>query len=162
MILSCVCGSSRVYLCFVLWQNILSCVCGSSPTSYLTIEEADGFIAGQRGFEAWMSLSEQEKKVILNQASLVVDGAFSYKGKRTDKNQLLKFPRGGATSIPAGVGFAVALLSLQYAKDEALKGITSESIGKMSWTFGKAQNGLTNEILSFLRKFRAKGVRINE
>ena len=131
-------------------------------TSYLTIAQADGIIAGQRGFDAWMSLSVQVKMVILNQSSLVVDGAFSYKGKRTDENQLLKFPRGGSTSIPAGIGFAVALLSLQYAKDEALKGITSESIGKMRWTFERPHNGLTDYVLSFLRQFRAKGVRINE
>ena len=101
------------------------------------------------------------KEVVLNQSSLAVDGVFSYRGKRTDANQVLKFPRGGAKVILTSLKYAVAMLALMYAKDEAFKNITSESIGKMSWTFGKAEKGMTNEVLSFLKPLRAKGVRID-
>jgi len=130
-------------------------------TSYLTIAEADEIITAQQGSEAWGGLSNQVKEVILNQSSLAVDGVFSYRGKRTDANQVLKFPRGGAKIIPISLKYAVAMLALKYARDEAFKGITSESIGKMSWTFEKSKNGITDEILSFLRPLRAKGVKIN-
>lgn len=132
-----------------------------TATSYLTIAEADEFIKAQKSSDVWVSLPVSVKKVVLNQSSLAVDGVFSYKGRRTDTSQMLKFPRGGARVVPASLKYAVAMLALRYAKGEAFKGVTSESIGKMSWTFDKSENGVTNEVLSFLKPLRAKGVRID-
>ena len=133
-------------------------------TSYLSITDADELINAQRNSDEWSSLAEDDKKVFLNQASLAVDGVYAYKNLRTDESQILKFPRNGAVIIPASLKYAVALLALRYAKGEDSRDVLSEKIGKMNWTFGSrqnGQNGMTQEILSFLKPLQAKGVKIN-
>lgn len=135
-----------------------------TATSYLSVTDADELINAQRNSEEWASLDIEIKKIFLNQSSLAVDGVYSYQGLQTDETQFLKFPRDGLLVIPASLKFAVALLALKYARDDDTKGdVLSEKIGKLSWTFGKKQegiNGMTQEILSFLKPLRATTVKL--
>jgi hypothetical protein len=133
-------------------------------TSYLSVTEANELINAQRNSDEWGLLTLEDKEIALNQSSLAVDGVYAYKDLKTDDSQLLKFPRNGAVVIPASLKYAVALLALKYSKGEDSRDIKSEKIGKLSWTFGGEQhgkNGMTQEILSFLKPLKAKGVRIN-
>lgn len=131
-------------------------------TSYLSVTDADELIGLQRDSSDWDSLQNKNKEFMLNISSLTVDGVYSYQGLPTDENQLLKFPRDGSKSIPINLKYAVSLLALQQAKEETLKNIKSEKIGKMSWTFdtSKNENGITADVLSFLKPLRATSVRI--
>lgn len=129
-------------------------------TSYLSVEEAEKIMVSQVDTGAWGALPMAAKQMLLSQASLAVDGLYSYKGGRTSEGQYLKFPRGGSFTIPASLKFAVAMLCVSYSKDEAFKGITSESIGKMSWTYANAEQGISSEVMSFLKPLRMKSVRI--
>ena len=132
-----------------------------AATSYLSVEEAEQILSSQTDKGSWDSLPIEAKEMLLSQASLAVDGLYSYKGKRSSEGQFLKFPRDGSSIIPASLKFAVAMLCASYSKDEAFKGITSESIGKMSWTFANAEQGVSSEIMTFLKPLRVKSVRLN-
>ena len=61
------------------------------------------------------------------------------------------------------IGFATALLALEYVRDDTTRGdVLSEKIGKLAWTFGSRQhgeNGMTQEILSFLKPLKATTVK---
>lgn len=132
-----------------------------SATSYLALDEADQIINSSNDSTEWGALEANVKHFILNQASISVDGLFSYQHKRTDEAQMLKFPRNGATTIPYSVKYAVCSLALSISKDEAFKNVKSETIGKMSLQFYGTFNGATDEIMSYLRPLKMKGVRIN-
>ena len=133
----------------------------SLATSYLSVEEAEQIMASQVDKGSWATLPIEAKQMLLSQASLAVDGLYSYKGSRSSEGQYLKFPRDGSVIIPASLKFAVAMLCVSYSKDEAFKGITSESIGKMSWTFANAEQGISSEVMTFLKPLRMKSVRLN-
>lgn len=134
-----------------------------TATSYLSISDADEIINAQRNSEEWSTLDEDVKKIFLNQSSLAVDGVYSYQGLQTDESQFLKFPRDCLLVIPASLKFATALLALEYVRDDTTRGdVLSEKIGKLAWTFGSRQhgeNGMTQEILSFLKPLKATTVK---
>lgn len=134
-----------------------------AATSYLSVANADEIINAQRDSEEWSALDDEIKEIFLNQSSLGADGVYSYQGLQTDETQFLKFPRDGLLIIPASLKFATALLALEYVRDDATRGdVLSEKIGKLSWTFGSRQhgiNGMTQEILSFLKPLKATTVK---
>lgn len=132
-----------------------------AATSYLALDEANQIIGSNTDSGQWDNLGDEVKQFILNQASLSVDGLFSYQSNKTDETQLLKFPRNSLLVIPQAIKYAVCSLSLSMAKDEAFKNVKAESIGKMSWQFYKSFNGATDEVMSYLRPYKMKGVRIN-
>ena len=132
-----------------------------TATSYLALDEANQIIGSNTDSGQWDTLDDEVKQFILNQASLSVDGLFSYQHNKTDESQMLKFPRNESTSIPQSVKYAVCSLGLSIAKDEAFKNVKAETIGKMSWQFYQTFNGATDEVMSYLRPLKMKGVRIS-
>ena len=132
-----------------------------NATSYLTLDEANLIIGSNRDSDHWDTLNDDSKQFILNQVSLSVDGLFSYQHNKTDETQMLKFPRNKSITIPQQIKYAVCALALSVAKDEAFKNIKAETIDKMSWQFFKTFNGATDEVMSYLRPLKMKGVKIN-
>jgi hypothetical protein len=133
-----------------------------TANSYLSIEEADEIILAQQGSNAaWDCLDDPTKSIILIQSTLAVDGAFAYKGKKTDPVQLLRFPRSGSVTVPVNLKFAEALVAMDFSNEKAFDGVKSEKISKMSWVFDKSKEGVTQKVLAFLRPFRTKTVQIN-
>ena len=131
-----------------------------TATSYLTLEEANQIIGSGNNTTQWNNLDDEVKRFALNQVSLSVDGLFAYQHRKTDDAQLLKFPRNGATLIPQAVKYAVGSLALSVTKGEAFKNVKAETIGKMSWQFYQTFNGVTYEIMSYLRPLKMKTVTI--
>lgn len=131
-----------------------------AATSYLALDEANQIIGSNPESGQWGNLGDEAKQFVLNQASLSVDGLFSYQNSKTDEAQLLKFPRNSLTAIPQAVKYATCSLSLSIAKGEAFKNVKAETIGKMSWEFHKSVNGATDEVVSYLMPYKMTGVRI--
>ncbi len=117
-------------------------------TSYLSLEEADELIKAQRDGSQWLSLeNDEDKQVLLMQASFGVDGIFSYQFLPTIKNQLLKFPRNGLKTIPNSVKLATALLGVRFTVEyNSESNIKSEKIGQLQWTLGGVSNTNTKQI----------------
>jgi len=94
----------------------------------------------------WSTLSSEAKSILHQRATKAVD-SLPFRGKRADRNQVLKFPRiinGVNTGVPDDLLSAVALTVVNLLKAEgdsaynALKlGVKSFSIGKLSMSFGE-------------------------
>lgn len=139
-----------------------------TATSYLSVEEADEIIAGQRNNSIWNGYDAGVKEAILNQASVAVDSALMYQGKKISSLQLLKFPRMGvdekvdevSKKLPINIKYAVSTICVQYSNDKAFKNITQETISKLNWTFKESTNDIGAEVLTFLKPLKATIVRI--
>lgn len=137
-------------------------------TSYLSVEEADEIIEGQRNNSIWKSYDVSVKEAILNQASVAVDSALMYQGKKISSSQLLKFPRmnidekvdEASKKLPINIKYAIATICVQYSNDKAFKNITQETISKMNWTFKESTNDIGAEVLTFLKPLKATTLRI--
>ena len=68
----------------------------STATSYVTESYADAFFL-DIGFADWGTKSSSDKQVLLIKATAYVDAFYSFKGKKTDQDNALQFPRIGAT-----------------------------------------------------------------
>lgn len=131
-----------------------------TATSYVSIARMDIFTVGQSDVSEWQNKSIAGKEAILMQSSLAIDSAFSYANYKTDADQVLKFPRNGAETIPASVDHAIMTLALKYARDEAFKGLVSEKGGKFSNVFKKTESGLTEDVTAFLNHLRRKTIKL--
>lgn len=134
-------------------------------TSYLSVDEADEIIAGQKMNTNWNNLDDDVKKILLIQSSLAVDGALMYYGVKVSDNQILKFPRKKIDDednkvIPLNIKFATASLCLKYSNDEAFKNVTSETISKLTRVFEASSNDIGLEILALLKPLKASTVRL--
>jgi len=127
--------------------------------SYLSVADADDIISKQNSSENWQGLDNPTKEMLLMQSSLAVDGAFMYAGAKTSSNQLLKYPRNGATSLPANIKFATALTALKYSNDDVFKNIKSEMIGKHLTVYFENKE-IGDDVLAFLKPLKATTVKI--
>lgn len=128
--------------------------------SYLSVEEADALIAGQKNNEVWNTYTDEVKQIMLIQSSLAVDGALIYQGSKTSPLQILKFPRNGSYTIPINIKFAVIFMCLKYSNDNAFKNITKETISKLSFEFENSDNAIGEDILAYLKPLKATSIKV--
>lgn len=133
--------------------------------SYLSIDDADDIILKQNNSEAWDILEDEDKKMLLMQSSLAVDGALMYQGAKVSSNQVLKFPRNESTKLPQNIKFAVAMMCLDYSNDDVFKNIKREKISKHETEFFSNSDNLSNgavnsSIIAFLIPLRATTVKL--
>lgn len=127
--------------------------------SYLSIADAGDIIGKQNNSDAWVDADEPTQQMLLMQASLAVDGALMYAGAKTSSNQILKFPRNDATTLPQNIKFATAITALRYSNDEAFKNIKREKISKHETEFFD-KGTIDDDVLAFLRPLRATTIKI--
>ncbi len=112
-----------------------------NATSYLSIDEAEAIIKAQRDGSQWLGLvNEEDRKVLLTQASKSCDGIYQYQGFPTDPAQFLKFPREGSKTIPIAVKLATALLAIRLSiqtggSRSRQNNIKNEKLGRLAWTY---------------------------
>ena len=140
-----------------------------SATSYLSLADSADIMSASDDHSTWDSKSDDVKKIILNQASIAVDNMLSYKGKKTDKDQLLEFPRDDAKTIPTGIKLAVCTLALKFVGADAFTSsgeIQSEKIGKLAITYFQSKNGQSevknSGVLAYFRGLELRQLRINQ
>lgn len=137
-----------------------------TATSYISVADATDIMSASTDHSEWDSKSDAVKKIILNQSSLAVDGMMSYKGKKTDSAQLLKFPRDDSHTIPTGVLLAVCKLALEFVGGTAFSGdseVQSEKIGKLAITYFQSSdtNAKSSGVLSYLNGLEMRHIRLN-
>jgi hypothetical protein len=141
-----------------------------TATSYVNVSGATEIISTSKSHENWDAKSDVEKRVILNQASIAVDGLCSYKGLKTDADQWLKFPRDGSDTVPMGVLLATCEMALKLSNNSS-RGVTatgevkSEKIGKLEISYfpSTADDKTEDDInpLIYLRSLQKRRIRIN-
>ncbi len=109
--------------------------------AYVFAEQADLFLNGYPGTEAWFLLSEKEKDGLLFKASIAIDGAGTYKGKQQGD---MAFPRDMDEAVPERVVVAVILEALAYTDLALLRrfelisqGVSGVKIGSSSESFNR-------------------------
>ena len=134
--------------------------------SYCTIEYADEYFAGRLHAESWEQADESTKEKALKQATRAIDRQ-PLKGRKTNPEQELAFPRHPDTEIPIAVKEAcceeaLAILERGNSQRRRLQqeGVQSFSLGNMSETYtASAGRGLlSQEAKELLRPWLLGGV----
>ena len=123
--------------------------------SYVTLVEANDYIANFHSGSAWDTLTDAQKEQRLVLACERLE-ALPFSGRKAGKNQTLSFPRFPNTTVPESIKAAqveIALLSVSQSGLSAeaaqrvnlqRQGVTSFSIGDLSESYG-GQSGLVED-----------------
>jgi hypothetical protein len=134
--------------------------------SYCTIEEANEYFSGRLHAESWGQADESTKEKALKQATKIIDRQL-LRGRKTNPEQELAFPRHPDTEIPAAVKEACcdeALAILERGNSQRRKlqqeGVQSFSLGNMSETYvaGAGKGLLSQEAKELLKPWLLGGV----
>ena len=127
--------------------------------SYCTIEEANAYFSGRLHAESWFEADDETKENAILQATKAIDRQL-LRGRKTNPEQELAFPRHPDTEIPAAVKEACceeALAILERGNSQRrklqLEGVQSFALGNMSETYvaGAGRGLLSQEAKELLR-----------
>ena len=136
--------------------------------SYCTTEYADEYFAGRLHAESWGETSEADKEKALRQATKEIDRQL-LRGRKTNPEQELAFPRYPDTEVPEAVKEAcceVALALLERGNNQRRKlqqeGVQSFTLGNMSETYaaGAGKGLLSQEAKELLKPWLIGAVMI--
>ena len=136
--------------------------------SYCTIEEANEYFSGRLHAESWEQADDSTKEKALQQATRAIDRQL-LRGRKTNPEQGLAFPRYPDTEIPEAVKEACceeALALLERGNSQRRKlqqeGVQSFTLGNMSETFvpGSGRGLLNQEAKELLRPWLLGAVNI--
>ena len=134
--------------------------------SYCTIEYADEYFKNRLHAESWGQADESTKEKALKQATRAIDRQL-LRGRKTNPEQELAFPRHPDTEIPAAVKEAcceeaLAILERGNSQRRRLQqeGVQSFSLGNMSETYvvGAGKGLLNQEAKELLLSWLLGGV----
>ena len=134
--------------------------------SYCTIEEANAYFSGRLHAESWFEADDETKENAILQATKAIDRQL-LRGRKTNPEQELAFPRHPDTEIPAAVKEAcceeaLAILEKGNSQRRRLQqeGVQSFSLGNMSETYvvGAGKGLLSQEAKELLRPWLLGGV----
>lgn len=136
--------------------------------SYIDIDGADEYFAGRLHAERWGETSDADKEKALKQATRAIDRQL-LRGRKTNPEQELAFPRYPDTEVPEAVKEACceeALALLDRGDNQRRKlqaeGVVSMSIGSLSETYaiGSGEGLLSQEAKELLRPWLLGAVNI--
>jgi len=134
--------------------------------SYIDIEEANEYFAGRLHAESWGQADSETKEKALKQATKIIDRQL-LRGRKTNPEQELAFPRHPDTEVPEAVKEACceeALALLERGNSQRRKlqqeGVQSFTLGNMSETYtaGAGRGLLSQEAKELLRPWLLGGV----
>jgi len=126
-----------------------------NANSYITLERAEELIGGS----AWESLSEDEKKLVLVKATLVLDGAYAYKGEKVSEEQPLQYPKVD-NEMPTRMELAVALQAEEILNNVDFRKTIKEKIDKLEWWFDTSGVTLSQKVDMYLKPLKIRTVRL--
>ena len=136
--------------------------------SYCTIEYADEYFKNRLHAESWSGADSETKEKALKQATRAIDRQL-LRGRKTNPEQELAFPRYPDTEVPEAVKEAcceVALALLERGNNQRRKlqqeGVQSFTLGNMSETYaaGAGRGLLSQEAKELLRPWLIGAVNI--
>ena len=134
--------------------------------SYVDLNEANEYFSNRLHAEAWANATESDKRKALVMATKAIDRQ-PLRGRKSDGEQTLAFPRYPDTEIPKEVQEACceeALSLLERGNSQRRKlqqeGIQSFTLGNMSETYtaGAGRDLLSQEAKELLRPWLLGGV----
>ncbi len=133
--------------------------------SYLNLEDANIIIESLANKGYWNEIDDENRKILLINASLGIDGLIQYQGLPTDPEQVLKFPRNGKTKIPIELEFATAKFAVRLSREQADREIKKDKSSKFEREYFKS---VTNDgeikrdpnVALFLNKYKMRTVKL--
>ena len=130
--------------------------------TYVTLEEANSILEAVFDNQEWQSLTDEQKKVSLVNATNKIN-LLAVKGEKLDSSQELLFPRNWETVVSDKVKMAQCYEALEicrynYKREREMNsGIVSRSMENVSVTYAKQANnqrGLySKDSFNFLREY---------
>ena len=129
--------------------------------TYVTLEEAENIIKTIYDNAEWQSLTDEQKKVCLVNATNKIN-LLAVKGEKLDSSQKLIFPRNWEAAVSDKVKIAQCYEALEicrynYKREREMRGIVSRSMENVSVTYAKQANnqkGLySRDSFNFLREY---------
>ena len=130
--------------------------------TYVTLEEANIILEAVFDNQEWQSLTDEQKKVCLVNATNRIN-LLAVKGEKLDSSQKLLFPRNWENSVSDKVKMAQCYEALEicrynYKREREMNsGIVSRSMESVSVTYAKQANnqrGLySRDSFNFLREY---------
>ena len=130
--------------------------------TYVTLEEANSILEAVFDNQEWQSLTDEQKKVCLVNATNRIN-LLAVKGEKLDSSQKLLFPRNWETAVSNNVKMAQCYEALEicrynYKREREMNsGIVSRSMENVSVTYAKQSNnqrGLySKDSFNFLREY---------
>lgn len=136
--------------------------------SYCTVEYADEYFSGRLHAESWGQADDSIKEKALKQATKAIDRQ-RLRGRKTNPEQELAFPRHPDTEVPEAVKEACceeALAMLESGNSQRRKlqqeGVQSFTLGNMSESYaaGAGKGLLSQEAKELLRPWLIGAVNI--
>ena len=136
--------------------------------SYIDIEEADEYFTGRLHAESWGETDNSTKEAALKQATRAIDRQ-PIRGRKSNKDQTLAFPRYPEIEIPEAVKEACceeALALLERGNSQRRKlqqeGVQSFTLGNMSETYapGAGRGIMSQEAKELLKPWLLGAVMI--
>ena len=136
--------------------------------SYCTIEYADEYFKNRLHAESWGETSEADKEKALRQATKTIDRQL-LRGRKTNPEQELAFPRHPDTEVPEAVKEACceeALALLERGNSQRRKlqqeGVQGFTLGNLSETYapGAGRELLSQEAKELLRPWLLGAVNV--
>ena len=136
--------------------------------SYIDIDEANEYFSGRLHAESWSGADSETKEKALKQATRAIDRQL-LKGRKTNPEQELAFPRYPDTEVPEAVKEACceeALTMLERGNSQRRKlqqeGVQSFALGNMSESYvaGAGKGLLSQEAKELLRPWLLGAVNI--
>ena len=130
--------------------------------TYVTLEEANSILEAVFDNQEWQSLTDEQKKVCLVNATNKIN-LLAVKGEKLDSSQELLFPRNWENTVSDKVKMAQCYEALEicrynYKRErEMSSGVVSRSMENVSVTYAKQANnqkGLySKDSFNFLREY---------
>lgn len=137
--------------------------------SYLTIREAEAFVANMLSAQGWPDDDELQEALLI-QATTLADGVIKYHGVLASPDQALRVPREGLTdrdgrtypadAVPERLKLAVLRLGMYQAQNsgsgQVAAGLTGLKVGPISLNFSdtvSTQSGMPSELMSMFEEF---------
>lgn len=117
--------------------------------SYITLEEANEMLKGEKLYEQYAALSDEQKEKLLRDAALRID-LLNFTGRKKSVMQYMEFPRNYQNEVPYQVKYAQAAEAVCVLDTEAEnrrmmqeQGVTSVTLGKVSESYSGTAAGST-------------------
>lgn len=112
---------------------------------YGTVLGGDVYFSRQYKRDKWRTTSDGDKQKVLYQATQHLE-LLNFLGDKTDSDQLLQFPRGGDTVVPANIEYATyeeayqIIAGKDYESELNTLGIQKQQFGPVSTTYMNNQS----------------------
>lgn len=119
--------------------------------SYITLSEADELLRGDKLYEQYAALAEDQQEKLLKDAALRID-ALPFSGQKKSVMQYMEFPRNYQTEVPYQVKSAQAIEAVSVLDSESENRIALHEQGVASVTLGKVSESYRSGSSQFIRQ----------